>query len=131
MLIDPNVPEELHAHFAHAASSAAQDIKHFTQVWEDPRSKGALETARDSKAKNEEDIRAWLVSEHADWLDVKEENASQGTLGMTNNDGSTDVKPTQWTIESIHAAVAKIKEAHPGIEASYEEDLQVVKARTP
>ena len=117
-------------HFAHAATSAAQDIKQFTQIWEDPRSKEALETARDSKAKNEEDIRAWLVSEHADWLDAKEDDGSPGALAKTN-DGTNGTKPTQWTAESIHAAVAKIREAHPGIEASYEEDLQVLKANTP
>ena len=126
MLVDPNVPEELYSHFAHAVTTAAQDIQHFAQTWEDPRSKQALEIARESRAKNEEDIRAWLVSEHADWLDVKEENGNGESLpGLSN--ANTGVKPTEWKAETVQAALAKLKELHPGIETSCEEESQTIR----
>ncbi len=117
--MDPIPPEQLHSHFIQAAAGAAGEIKSFAQTMEDTRSKDAMEKAKDSKAKNGEDITGWLVADHEDWLDMKLDGASEDDyIEVEASDAM--VFTTDSTSESTEAVLEKFKESHPGIEVLLE-----------
>lgn len=126
VLVDPPAPEQLHSHFAQAATGAAQDIKSFAQTMEDARSKDVMEKARESRTNNPEEISAWLVTEHEDWLDVKKEGASED-IHMDRRDAEGEFIAVEVTAEDMQSELEKFKESHHGIEASFEESTKTIK----
>ncbi|KAL6718416.1 hypothetical protein ACLMJK_004505 [Lecanora helva] len=130
VLLDPPEPEQLHTQFAQAARTAALDIKSFAQIMEDPHTKEVLEKAKESKAKNAEDITNWLVTEHEDWLNVtdvgvaKLTNQSEQRAGLSSS--SSELKA-----EDLQSALESFKESHPGVEISKEEDSKMIKMYLP
>lgn len=127
VLVDPLAPEQLHSNFAHAATCAARDIKDFAQTWEDTRSKEALGRAKDSRTNNNENVRGWLVTEHDDWLDVNKESSSNEAI---KEEAKTEIiaRPAGSDVEIVDAALAQLRESHPGVTASLEADPRIIKA---
>lgn len=126
MFIDSRSPDQLHAHFSQTAIGAAKDIKSFAQLIEENMSKDALNKAKESRANDAEGVTAWRVSEHADWLDVKKEDAAEDSLMDTNNE-ELDTSAGDLTLEDIQAIFKKFKASHTGIEADLDEDTRTVK----
>jgi len=126
VLVDPPGPEQLHLHFAQAARAAASDIKNFAQIVDDPRSKEALQQAKESKSKNAADIPNWLVTEHEDWLDGKSENGKDDD-SLDARDPVACPAPVEIKVEDIQAILETFKESHPAIEASKEESSRLIK----
>ena len=127
VLVDPLAPEQLHLHFAQAARAAASDIKNFSQTMEDPRNTVVLEKAKESRAKNTDDITNWLVTEHQDWLDVKDENLDD-VVAEEIREGETS-SSTGMKSEDIVPVLERFKNTHPDIEASMEEGSTTIKVR--
>ena len=127
VLVDPPAPEQLHLHFAQAARNAASDIKSFAQIMEDSRTKEVLERAKESKARNAEDITNWLVTEHKDWLDVKDDQLGDA-LDLGGDVGAA-VSGAEITVEGMQSILEKFRESHLGVEVSLEESSRTIKVR--
>ena len=125
VLVDPPAPEQLHLQFAQAAKAVASDLKAFARTMEDPHNKEALEKAKESRAKNAENITSWQVTEHEDWLDVKNHNVDE-TLDLQGRDVE-DNPITELKVEDVQSGLDKFKASHPIIEASVEETSKVIK----
>lgn len=126
ILIDSPAPDRLHSHFSQAAVGAAKDIKSFAQLMEQSKSKEVLKKAKESRANDAEGITAWKVSEHADWLDVKKEDASD-SFDMGADDEEVDATAVDMTVENIQATLEKFKESNPDIEESLDRDTKTIK----
>ena len=124
MLVDATSPDQLHNNFSQAATGAAQEIKNFAQLMEDARSKAAIAKAAESKVKNPEEIKAWMVDEHEDWLEVKRDDVSED-FGR-DRDGE-QVAETGARVEDMRVVLDQFREAHPSIETSIEEDTKILK----
>lgn len=129
VLVDPPAPEQLHLHFSHAARAAASDIKTFAQTMDNPRTKEVLEKAKESRAKNAEDITNWLVTEHEDWLDVRNDDLDKNVDTGERGTGAA-LPAADMRAEDIQSVLGKFRESHPGIEASLEESSRTVKVYT-
>ena len=128
VLVDPPGPENLHLHFAEAARAAASDIKNFAQNVEDPYSREVLEKAKESRAKNAEDITNWLVTEHEDWLDAKRDDLDEdGKLNIEGNEALPP--PAEMKAKDVQGVLERFKEAHSGIEASMEEPSRTIQVK--
>ena len=128
VLVDPLAPEQLHWYFAQAATGAASDIKSFAQTMEDGRSKNAMKKAKESKAENGEDITGWLVIEHEDWLEVKQDSACED-VDMEGRGSDVKVNATDSRSEDLQAALGRFRESHLGIDVSLEMTTKTVKVR--
>lgn len=126
--MDPPAPEQLQLHFAQAARAAASDVKAFTQTMEDPWSKMAFEGARESRAKNADDITSWLVTEHEDWLDVKKEDVDEN-IDLNGQDAGVSTA-AEISVEDMQAVLEKFKGSHPSIEVSLEGGSRIIKVWT-
>lgn len=128
VLIDPSSPDQLHSNFSQAANGAAQAIRHFTQLVEDSRTKEVMEKAKDSRTKNGEGITGWKVTEHEDWLDVRQKD------GNDNVDKEEEATPETGaetgdvpSVEDVSAALDKFRSDHSGgVETSLDEDTRTV-----
>jgi len=128
VLVDPAQPDLLHAYFTQAAKSAAKDLKDFKQLMDDVRSKDALEQARASRARDNEGISGWLVTEHDDWLDVKKED-SNDDLDMAGNEEDTKAPDTDVNVEGIKTALEKLEKSHRGITTVFNAKLKTMMVR--
>ncbi len=126
MFIDSRSPDQLHSHFSQTAIGAAKDIKSFAQLTEESKSKEALNKAKESRANNAEGITAWRVSEHADWLDVKKEDAAEDSHMDTTSE-ELDTSAGDLTVDDMQAILKKFKASHMGIEADLDEDTRTIK----
>ena len=126
MFIDSRSPDQLHAHFSQTAIGAAKDVKSFAQLIEESKSKDVLVRAKESRANDGEGITAWRVSEHADWLDVKKEDATEDSVMDTNNE-ELDTSAGDLTLADMQAIFEKFKASHMGVEADLDEDTRTVK----
>ena len=126
IFVDSRSPDQLYSHFSQTAIGAAKDIKSFAQLTEDNKSKEALNKANESRANDAEGITAWRVSEHADWLDVKKEDAAEGSQIDTNNE-DVDTIAGDLTVEEMLATLEKFKASHTDIEADLDGDTRTIK----
>lgn len=119
-------PEQLQLRFAEAAKTASADIKSFALMIEDERSKDVMERAKKSRAECGENIRTWLVAEHEDWLDVKQDGASEDD-DLAGNESDTKMFTTENSTGDIQKILERFKESHPGIEASLADVTKTIK----
>lgn len=126
IFVDSRSPDQLYSHFSQTAIGAAKDIKSFAQLTEDSKSKEALNKAKESGTNDAEEITAWRVSEHADWLDVKKEDAVEDSQTDTNNE-DIDASAGDLTIEDMQATLEKFKASHTDIEAHLDGDTKTIK----
>lgn len=130
VLVEPLAPEQLQIRFAQAAKDAAAEMKSFALVMKDQRSKDVMEKAKKSRAKDGENIRNWLVTEHEDWLDVKQDGASEDAE-LDGNDSDTKMLTAETANGDIRNLLEKFRESHPSIEASLEDTTKTIKVCGP
>ena len=123
VLVDPPSPDQLHSNFSQAANGAAQAVKHFTQLVEDSRTREVIEKAKESRAKNGEGITGWKVTEHDDWLDVKQ---GDGNDDIDDEEEGTAVAGDGPSAKDLNAALDKFRSAHAGVEASLNEESRTM-----
>lgn len=123
VLLDPPAPDQLHSNFSQAANGAAQAIKHFTQLVEDGRTKDVMEKAKKSRTENSEGIIAWQVTEHEDWLDVKQDD---GNDVVDKEEGGIAEAADGPSVDDVNAALDKFRSTHVGVEVSLDEDSRTV-----
>lgn len=123
VLVDPPSPDQLHSNFSQAANGAATAVRQFTHLVEDSMSKEVMEKAKESRAKNGEGITGWKVTEHEDWLDVRQED---GNDDIDKEEEGAAEACNGHSVEDVTAALDKLRSAHAGIEASLCEDSRMV-----
>lgn len=126
VLVDPVPPEQFQSHFIQSATGAAAEIKRFAQIMENGRSKDAMGKAKESKAKNGEDITGWLVVEHEDWLDAGHDVASED-VDIEGEASGKKVFTAESTSGDVQTILEKFKESHPSIEVSLDDTTGTVK----
>ena len=123
VLLDPPSPDQLHSNFAQAANGAAQAIKHFSQLLEDSRTKEVMENAKQSRREDSEGIIGWQVTEHEDWLDVKQEDCNDD---VDKEEGDTADADDDASLSNVTAALDKFRSTHVGIDVSMDKDSVTV-----
>ena len=123
VLLDPPSPDQLHSNFAQAANGAAQAIKHFSQLLEDSRTKEVMENAKQSRRENSEGIIGWQVTEHEDWLDVKQED---GNDDADKEEGDNADAGDDASLSNVTAALDKFRSTHVGVDVSMDKDSVTV-----
>lgn len=73
-----------------------------------------LERAKESRAQDPNGISAWLVAEHADWLDVKKENISDD-VEMVGDEEEIKAPRTNEKTEDMKATLDKFEKSHKDI----------------
>lgn len=128
VLAQPLSPGQMHSNFSQAANTAAQAIKHFTQLVEDDRTKEVMQKAKKSRTENNEGITAWQVTEHEDWLDAKKENETEDVDDKDRDLAETEDSPG---LNDVKAVLDKFRSSHVGIEVSLDEDSRTVTLSLP
>ncbi|KAL9639122.1 MAG: hypothetical protein Q9164_001126 [Protoblastenia rupestris] len=124
----PSSPEHVYQNFSHAAHKAGKNIKDFTTLMKETRSKEVFEKASENKSRDGEGIGVWQVAEHADWLEVVREKASEDT-GVVNAD--TEERGAGASIDTMKAAMEGFRERNPGIEVNFDDDEGKLKIDLP
>lgn len=122
VLIDPPSPDQLHYNFSQAANGAAQAIKQFTQLLEDSKTQEVMEKAKERRMENSEGITSWQVSEHENWLDVKQD----GNDDVDKEEEGTAEAGDCSDMKDVNAALDKFRSSHAAVEASLDEDSRKV-----
>ena len=91
------------------------------------RSKEVFEKASESRSRDGEEIGVWQVAEHADWLEVVKEKASEDT-GVVNADTEErNAEVAGASIDTMKAAMEGFRERNPGIEVNFDDDERKLK----
>lgn len=123
VLVDPTSPDQLHSNFSRAANGAAQDIKHFTQLMDDSKTKEVMEKAKQSWMNNGEGITGWKVTEHEDWLNVRQE---EGSDEADKEEEAAAEASDEGSVKDVNAALDKFRSGHLGVEASLDEESRTI-----
>ncbi|KAL8835702.1 MAG: hypothetical protein Q9170_003204 [Blastenia crenularia] len=132
MLSQQSSPEDLYAAFASNVSIVQSDIKDFSRFFQSSEYKEIFQKAEESRAQSNEVIRGWRVTEHADWLDVRNVDSPMNLGGETTN--SSDPHASEKTTlgsDDLHAAIDRFKKANTGIEVALDEDSKLMKITLP
>ena len=118
-------PDLLHSHFKKAARDAAKDLKDFKHLIDQPKSKEALEKAKESRDRDSANITPWLVTEHDDRLDVKKDD-SRDEGDSIDKDG--DMKSTELEIrmEDVRIKIEEFAKSHEGVSTLFDPDLKTI-----
>ena len=108
-------PEDLYSNYSSCTLDTAKAIKALTKFMQEPSSQETLKRAKISRAVNPEGIRPWMVTEHADWLEVRNIGADADAANTNSSQQEGDEIPFPSTDE-ISSALEKFKRNHPGIE---------------
>ncbi|CAD6579571.1 MAG: hypothetical protein ASARMPRED_009183 [Alectoria sarmentosa] len=128
VLVDPASPDQLHSNFSQAANGAAQAIKNFTLMVEDSRTKEVMDKAKESRAKTVESITGWKVTEHEDWLNLKQ---ADGNDDVDKDEEGTAEAGDGPSAENVNTMLDKLRSSHAGIEVSLDEDSRTVTLHLP
>ncbi|KAL8813565.1 MAG: hypothetical protein Q9200_000174 [Gallowayella weberi] len=120
MIIQKSSPEELYMSFASNATTIKSDIQDFTRLVHDDGSKELFRKAAESRLQNSEDIRGWRVTEHEEWLDVRNVD-SPVALGTNGTVAPDEDVPRDFAIEELRATMERFKTAHSSIDGSLDE----------
>ena len=130
VLVDPPSPDQLHSNFSQAANGAAQSIKHFTQLVEDGKTKEVMEKGKESRMKDGEGITGWKVTEHEDWLNLKQEDGNNDDDDDDDDDGKEEESIVEVgdspSMKNVNLVLDKFRSAHVGVEASLDEDSRTL-----
>ncbi|KAL8818399.1 MAG: hypothetical protein Q9223_002953 [Gallowayella weberi] len=130
MIIQKSSPEELYMSFASNATTIKSDIQDFTRLVHDDGSKELFRKAAESRLQNSEDIRGWRVTEHEEWLDVRNVD-SPVALGTNGTVAPDEDVPRDFTIEELRATMERFKTAHSSIDGSLDEVSKALMVTLP
>lgn len=130
-LVDPLLaqhasPEELYSTYSRNALETAKAIKTFAKFVQESSSQETLKRAKESRAINPEEITPWIVTEHPNWLEMREpdtEGAATSKEGELPNSEAIMFP----TAENVAAAVERFRTKHPGIETGGDSSTVEVK----
>ncbi|KAI4144760.1 MAG: hypothetical protein L6R39_004044 [Caloplaca ligustica] len=131
-LIDPLLtqqpsPEDLYNNFAANVTAIRSDVKNFSESFRDDEYRELLKKAEDIRAQSSEDIPAWRVTEHEDWLDVRNVASLMDIAADERNGADSDVNEKAITEPGyLRAAIGKFRKDNPSIEASLDENSRIV-----
>jgi len=123
--VDPTLaqqpsPNDFYTNFSGSAKRTAEDIKSFAKLLGDTQSKDILNRSRESRASNPENIQAWIVTDHEDWLEVKAED-SEDNMIIEEEVEEIPNYALNTKVENIRAVIDSYRENHPGIEILLDE----------
>lgn len=112
-------PEQFYSNFAKATTRAHEDMIAFQNLMQDPRNQAILDQAKKSRRENPDGITVWRVTDHPNWLDVREEASLKHSPNEPEegNDDRNAVKE-----EDYRAALKKFEENHPTLKASIQDE---------
>ncbi len=120
---EPSSPETLFAEFHKAATGAVNNVKHFKALIQDQDSQQVLLRARESKAKNADGIQNWLVSQHADWLDVP---LVRGAKELKIEEEEKESTPVEIANDYVSSVVQAFKELNTSPEINVNEERRII-----
>lgn len=123
MLVQQASPEELYATYARNVTTTRSQLKDFSKLYSDDRSRELFRRAEESRAQNNEPIRGWRVTEHEDWLNLRGVE-SPVDVGANNSDSAV---PRIASTEDFGVALGNFKKAHTDMEGSYDDVSQILK----
>lgn len=102
-------------------------MKNFSESFRDDEYRELLKKAEDIRAQSSEDIPAWRVTEHEDWLDVRNVASLMDIAADERNGADSDVNEKAITEPGyLRAAIGKFRKDNPSIEASLDENSRIV-----
>ncbi|KAL8830651.1 MAG: hypothetical protein Q9191_001307 [Dirinaria sp. TL-2023a] len=110
-------PEDLYSNYSTSTLDTAKAIKALTKFMQEPSSQETLKKAKSSRATNPEGIQPWMVTEHPDWLEVRNLGADSDAVATDSSQHAGDDLPFP-SADAISSAVEKFKANHPGIAVS-------------
>ncbi|KAL8861492.1 MAG: hypothetical protein Q9178_002016 [Gyalolechia marmorata] len=122
MLVHQTSPEELYTTFAKNVTRTQTDVQEFRKLYHDGKSKEIFERAAKSRSQYSGDIRGWRVTEHEDWLDLRDLDIPRDV--RAERAGPDSNSPPDPSVEDLRAAVEQFKNNHPGIDASLDNDIK-------
>ncbi|KAL9613663.1 MAG: hypothetical protein Q9167_001792 [Letrouitia subvulpina] len=129
MLVQQSSPENLYATFSSSVGTTTTDVKNFTRLINDARSRDILKRAKESRAENSDSIIGWDPTEHEDWLEVHGgDSPGDITMGDTQD---IQQESDSHTVEGLRAALQKFQLNHPGIQTSLDENNRCFKMALP
>ena len=116
-LVDPllaqhALPEELYSSYSRNAVESAKAIKSFAKFMQEPGPQETLRRAKESRLANSEEITPWIVTEHPEWLEVRNTGAEE-TMAKEEGHVQGGVFSTPG---EVLPAVERFKAKHPGVE---------------
>lgn len=108
-------PEDLYSNYSTCTLETAKAIKSLTKFMQEPNSQETLKKAKSSRAAQPEGIRPWMVTEHPDWLEVRNLGADGDTANTESSQHEGDDVPFP-SADEISSALEKLKANHPSIE---------------
>ncbi|KAI4286378.1 MAG: hypothetical protein L6R35_004371 [Caloplaca aegaea] len=133
MLVHQRSPEDLYTTFATSVTTIRSDLDAFSAAYQEDRYQEVLGRAAESRAQNNEDIPAWKVTEHEDWLDVRK---VVNTTDTTPDDGTTGIDiavtpPPTADPASLRTCIERFKQGNPNIKVSLDEPTRKMKVALP
>ena len=127
MLESHSSPEDLYTKFVHSATTAAKDMRQFSDFMEVPESKALLERTRLRGTESPEAIAPWNVTQHKGWL-VRD----SGALAAKNQDKAIDdsVLDTQGSdgeAKDMGLVLNTFKHKHPKTIADMDDMSKTIK----
>lgn len=118
-LVDPLLaqhasPEDLYLNYSTSTLETAKAIKALTKFMQEPGSQETLQKAKNSRAIDPEGIRPWMVTEHTDWLEVRDLRLNANVVKRDNSQLNGENIPFP-SLSEISSALEKFKSAHPDI----------------
>ncbi len=127
MLEPHNLPESLYTTFSYAATTAAKNIRVFTDLMEDPESKALLEKARTRKMESSEAMMPWRITQHEGWL----HNDRAVLVGKDHEEAMDHSIPDESGADREEKDPGEILEAfrheHPTITADMDGKAKIIK----
>ncbi|KAL8646839.1 MAG: hypothetical protein Q9210_005904 [Variospora velana] len=128
MLVHQRSPEDLYTTFATSVITIRSDLKAFSAAYQEDRYQEVLKRAAESRVQNNEDIPAWKVTEHEDWLDVRKVDSTMDTTPDRTTGIDIGVSPPPTTDPaSLRASIERFKQGNPNIEVSLDETTRKMK----
>lgn len=117
--------EDLYTAISQSAVGAVASVKGFTARIKDLESQHILLKANESRAKNNEGVVDWLVTQHPNWLDRTVENGVK-ELKFDEQDGFEGDIADQVSLQDATEILNKFQDEHPRVDISMDQEAQAL-----
>ncbi|KAL9596574.1 MAG: hypothetical protein Q9219_005701 [cf. Caloplaca sp. 3 TL-2023] len=132
MLAQRASPEDLYMTFATNMSTITSDVKNFSKSFQDDRFTDIFKRAQDSRARSNEDIPGWRVTENEDWLEVRNLGDLPNPEVNEISGPSLDVgEERPVNVDDIRKSMENAKKNNPEIDFSLNESSNIIKIALP